>query len=55
MERATPVQVRQSLEIAEQLKRAGVRFVPIPVFDDKDWEDLMQELNRRIERIEKSI
>ena len=54
MERATPVQIRKSLELVEQLKRAGIRFVPIPVFDDEDWKDMIEKLKLRIDRIEKA-
>lgn len=54
MERAKPAQIRQSLEIVEQLKRAGIRFVPIPVFDDQDYEDIMEKLHRRIDRLDKA-
>ena len=51
MEKATPVQIRQSLELADYLKRAGIRFVPIPVFDDDDWIEQAKEFKRRVEKI----
>jgi hypothetical protein len=31
IDKATPVQMRQSLNLVEKLKQAGIRFVPIPV------------------------
>lgn len=55
MEKASPVQIRQCLQLVEQLKQAGIRFVPIPVFDDEDYYDLMQKLNRRIDRVERAV
>ncbi len=55
MEKATPLQIRQALELVEQLKRAGVRFVPIPAFDDDDWVYLIAKLNRRLDRLERIV
>lgn len=55
MEKATPVQIRQSLVLVEGLKQAGIWFVPIPVFDDEDWQDLIQKLNRRLDRLDLEI
>lgn len=44
MKRATPVQMRQSLEIVEQLKKAGIRFVAIPVKTEEEFADKIKEL-----------
>lgn len=55
MERATPVQMRQGLEIVERLKRAGIRFVPIPVFNNEDYKEMMEKLICRIDMIEKAV
>lgn len=52
MQRATPIQTRQSLQIVEELKKAGMRFVPIPVLDDEDFEKLTTELKKKLEKIE---
>ena len=52
MERATPVQMRKSLEVVEVFKKAGLRFVPIPVIDEADFLAQTAELNKRLETIE---
>ena len=55
MERATPVQMRDSLEMANALKMSGLRFVPIPVLDDADFAKLSTMLLQRLEEIEKTL
>ncbi|EEU4830924.1 DUF1382 family protein, partial [Escherichia coli] len=34
--KASPVELRQCLEIANQLTRSGIRFVPIPITADAE-------------------
>lgn len=34
MKRATPIQARESMEIATAMLKYGVRFVPVVVLDD---------------------
>jgi len=53
MKRATPVEMRQSLEIVEELKKAGIRFVAIPVINNAEYMQRMQELNSALGRMEK--
>lgn len=48
MKKATPVQMRKCLEIVEGLKRAGIRFVPIPVYNDSDNDLMLKVLAKRI-------
>jgi hypothetical protein len=55
MERATPVQMRDSLQMANALKMSGLRFVPIPVFDDADFSKFSELLLQRLEEIEKTL
>ena len=55
MEKATPVQIRQSLELTDYLRRAGIRFIPIPVFDDEDWIEQTKEFKRRVEQMIETI
>jgi len=55
MERATPVQMRDSLQMANALKMSGLRFVPIPVLDDADFSKLSTMLLQRLEEIEKTL
>ena len=52
MERATPVEMRRSLELVDQLKKAGIAFVPIPI--DDDAKELYILLNNKLDDIEKS-
>jgi hypothetical protein len=51
MERATPVQMRQCLIIADELKKAGIAFVAMPIIGDA--KELNAELERRLDVIEK--
>ncbi len=52
MNKATPVQMRKCLQVVEMLKTVGLRFVPLPVFDDTDNDALAEELRSRLEKIE---
>ncbi|MER1454248.1 MULTISPECIES: DUF1382 family protein [Enterobacteriaceae] len=51
MNRASPVDLRKSLEIANHLARIGIRFVPIPVASEEDFQTLAAELSRRLEQM----
>lgn len=51
MEKATPVQIRKSLEVVEILKRAGIHFVPIPVLNKGDFKELTTQLLNRLGEI----
>ena len=53
MERATPAQSRRSLEIATELAKAGIAFVPVPVLDQDDRGKMLQLLSERLEQLEK--
>jgi len=53
VEKATPIQMRQSLEVVVGLKKAGIRFVPMPVKNNDDFEMLVRDLSERLEYIEK--
>ena len=53
MRRATPAQIRASLVIADELKRAGVAFVPMPILNDA--EELHRDLTRRLDIIEQLV
>lgn len=52
MDKATAVQMRKSLKLVEVLKHSGIRFVPIPVFDDYDMAKQLAELERRLNKLE---
>ena len=49
MNKASPVDLRKSLEMAKMLAQIGIRFVPIPVETEEDFQALSGELNRRLE------
>ncbi|MBX4738293.1 MULTISPECIES: DUF1382 family protein [Klebsiella] len=51
MNRASPVDLRKSLEIANRLALIGVRFVPIPVATEEEFQALAAELSRKLDQI----
>lgn len=51
MNRASPVDLRKSLEIANHLAQIGVHFVPIPVATEEEFQTLAAELSRRLEQM----
>lgn len=51
IKRATPVQMRQCLTIVDELKKAGIAFVPMPIIGDS--KELGEELEKRLDIIEK--
>lgn len=46
MNKALPVELRQSLEMANALASAGIRFVPIPVMNESGFNRLMDETRK---------
>lgn len=53
MKRASPVDLRKAKYLVDDFVRAGIDFVPIPVIDQDDKNELAMDLQRRLERIEK--
>lgn len=51
MNRASPVDLRKSIEIANHLANIGIRFVPIPMATEKEFQTLAAELSRRLEKM----
>lgn len=51
MNKASPVDLRKSLEIAQMLAQGGIKFVPIPVESDEEFQSLLAALDRRLERM----
>ena len=51
MNKASPVDLRKSLEIANHLARIGIRFMPIPVATEEEFQTLADELSRRLEQM----
>ena len=53
MKRADPADLRKAEYLVEEFVRAGIDFVPIPVVDQDDKNELAMDLQRRLEQIEK--
>ena len=53
MKRANAVDLRKAKYLVEEFVRAGIDFVPIPVIDQEDKNELAMDLQRRLEQIEK--
>lgn len=53
MKRAKPVDPCLVLEMAHNLVKLGIDFVPIPVIDQDDKSELAVDLQRRLKQIEK--
>ncbi len=51
MNRASPVDLRKCLEMANSLAHIGIRFVPIPVATDEEFQVLLAESLQRLEQI----
>lgn len=51
MNRASPLDLRKSIEIANNLVHIGIRFVPIPVMTEEEFQLLASELSRKLEEI----
>lgn len=49
MKKASPVELRQSLEMANALASAGIRFVPVPVINDAGFNRLVDESRKIID------
>ncbi|HID8807170.1 DUF1382 family protein [Enterobacter roggenkampii] len=51
MNKASPVDLRKCLETAQMLAQAGIRFVPIPVESEEEFQTLATELSLRLEQM----
>lgn len=49
MNKASPVDLRKCLAVATMLAQIGIRFVPIPVETEEEFQQLSGALNRRLE------
>ena len=47
--KASPVELRTSIEMAHSLAQIGVRFVPIPVETDEEFHTLAASLSQNLE------
>ena len=53
MNRANPVDMRKALEAAHALKDVGILFVPIPIMNEAQHEQLKMMFNAALAEIEK--
>lgn len=51
MNRASPLQLRKALEIANVMAKTGINFVCMPVVDESDYQNLLSKSEARLERI----
>jgi len=51
MNKCSPVETRDSMVLVRELANAGVRFVPIPALNDEDHNDLVKELDRKLDQM----
>lgn len=51
MNRASPAQLRKSLEVASAFAKAGINFVCMPVVDEADHANLSSQSQDRLERM----
>ena len=54
MKRAHPTTLRKSLLMAQAFAKGGIDFVPMPVLSEEDKAKLVEEIQRRLDEIEKS-
>lgn len=51
MKKATPAQLRKSIEVANTLVKYGISFVCMPVVDEADAANLSSQAAERLERL----
>ncbi len=51
--RATPQEMRKSLEVVELFRKAGIMFVPVPVTDEEHAKQLTKDLMDSLVKLEK--
>lgn len=51
--KASPSDVRKSLQLVDLFKIAGIGFVPMPVLGSDDQAELFRQVIERLEAIEK--
>lgn len=50
--KATPVQMRKALEAVEHFRRAGIRFVPMPVVNETEHAAMVKLMMTRLRELE---
>lgn len=51
MNRASPVDLRKSLEMANSLAQIGIRFVPIPVATEEEFQALVARVHNKLNQL----
>ncbi|WP_434134399.1 DUF1382 family protein [Pseudomonas luteola] len=49
--RANVADLRRAAEMSNQLVKAGVLFVPMPVLNGQDYQELAEKANERLETL----
>lgn len=49
--KANPAKLRQSLTIAQDMAKSGIMFVCMPVVDEADMQNLVDQAAQRFERL----
>lgn len=53
MKRASPVQIRAMLSVADDMARGGILFVPMPVASTEEFTSRLAEMEARLEQMDK--
>lgn len=52
LERASPAQLRKALELANVFVKMGVNFVPVPVSNEAEQVELVQQALEKLKEME---
>jgi len=55
IERASPVEMRKTLEIVDEFKKAGIKFIPIPILSEDDSKLLGAIMLKQMEQLDKEF
>ena len=50
--KASPLHMRQALLMVDSMKLGGLSFIPIPVLNDSDRDELLRDMGARLELLE---
>jgi hypothetical protein len=48
MDKCSPVEMRKTLELVDVFRKTGIRFVPMPVFDDEDRAKTVSKMQEKL-------
>lgn len=55
MNRASPVDLRKAILMANEFVKAGIDFVPVPVLSNEDKTILVRDVEMRLNQIENEV